>query len=53
MPQGGEGMADGRRVPSLASRINSPLAHTPLVMLAGRHDETVLSASSFVLVGPA
>lgn len=27
---------------------NSPLAHAPLVMLAERHDETVLWSPSFV-----
>ena len=49
MPRGGEGMADAFQVWLGVS--THTLAHAPLVMLAGRHDETVSSSSlqSFVL----
>lgn len=47
MPRGGEGMADAFQV-WLGGSTHLWLTH-PLVMLAGRHDETVLSSTTFVL----
>lgn len=47
VPRGGEGMPDAFQV-WLGGSTHLWLTH-PLVMLAGRHDETVLSSSSFVL----